>query len=225
VIESRINNKLPVAREGLPFILIPFCFGMGLFLAYWFWAIGPALWIGLPVLIFSLFSAWFFRDPERESPTDENAILSPADGVIVLVSEVDDVRFLKTKALKISVFMSVFNVHVNRAPISGLIERVEYYPGKFLSANLDKASIENEHNALILRKEDGTRIAFVQIAGLIARRIVCWAQSGDKVVKGQRFGLIRFGSRLDIYLPLLSDVSVKPGQKVRAGQTILGYLP
>ena len=175
--------------------------------------------------LFTLFVIYFFRDPERLIPPEEKAILSPADGKVIRVEPCKEERFLKGPAIKISVFMSLFSVHVNRIPLTGTIAQSSYFPGKFFSANLDKASAANEQNALLIETAEGARILTLQIAGLIARRIVCWVKKGDRVVRGQRFGLIRFGSRLDIYLPPETRVQAQPGQKAYGGQTILGYLP
>ena len=207
-----------MAREGLPFILGPLALSLGLVLAGWIYA-------AVPFGIFGLFSAWFFRDPERLPPEAEGAILSPADGSVIAVEEVEEERFLKTRMVKISIFMSLFNVHVNRIPLTSRVEGVKYFPGKFFAAHLDKASMDNEHNALILEAPGRGRIVFIQIAGLIARRIACWVSPGDQVVRGQRFGLIRYGSRLDVYLPIEARIDVRVRQKVRAGQSILGYMP
>lgn len=215
---SGIDNKLPVAREGLPFILT-FLLLAGLLAVPGWW------WLAVPSGILGLFSIWFFRDPERTADADESAVLSPADGTVIEISEVHEDRFVDARMLKISIFMSIFNVHVNRASVSGRVDRIMYVPGKFVSANLDKASRENEHNAVVLETARGVRVVVVQIAGLIARRIVCWIKPGDRVVRGQRFGLIRFGSRLDVFLPLGTRIEVGLKQKVQAGQTILGYLP
>lgn len=215
---SGIDNRLPVAWEGLPFILVPLA-GAAIFA--WFGWLWPAAVLGAV----GLFSLWFFRDPERRAPEDESAIVSPADGVVIEMAEVDEERFLGRKALKISIFMSVFNVHVNRSPVSGSVESVNYFPGKFFAAQLDKASLENEHNAVVVRIPGRSRIVVIQIAGLIARRIVCWVKPNDEVIRGRRFGLIRFGSRLDVFLPLDAKIEVSLKQKVQAGQTILGYLP
>jgi len=181
-----------------------------------------------PAGFFSLltsFVIYFFRDPERVIPPGEKAVLSPADGKIIQFEPCVEERFLKGPAIKISVFMSLFSVHVNRIPLSGRIVDSSYFPGKFFSANLDKASSANEQNALLIETTDGVRMLVVQIAGLIARRIVCWVKKGDRVGRGQRFGLIRFGSRLDIYLPQNTRLLAQPGQKAFGGQTILGYLP
>ncbi len=189
------------------------------------------LWIfRLPLLagfftLLALFITYFFRDPERSIPPGDKAILSPADGKVVQVQPCMEERFLRGPAIKVSVFMSLFNVHVNRNPLSGRIVDSFHSPGKFLRADLDRASMANEQNALLVETTEGARLMVVQIAGLIARRIVCWVKKGDTVVRGQRFGLIRFGSRLDIYVPRETQLQVRVGQKALAGQTILGYLP
>ena len=208
---TRIHNRLPVAREGVPFIIV------GCFVTLIFFLLGLRV---LPVVtaLFTLFTAYFFRDPDREPEIEERDVLSPADGKIV------DIRKFEP-CLRVSIFMSVFNVHVNRVPVSGKITKISYHPGKFFSANLDKASAENENNKIILETDDGKRLMTVQIAGLIARRIVCWIKENDQVIAGNRFGLIRFGSRLDVYFPQDSQITVKHHQKVKAGETKLGYLP
>ncbi len=181
--------------------------------------------------LFFLFSIYFFRDPERKPDCilGGGEIVSPADGKVIFLQEVFDDRFLKEKAVKVSIFMSLFNVHINRIPIGGRVEKIIYNKGKFFSANLDKASIENEFNGVILNIEDNAgeknkRIAFVQIAGLIARRIVCNIKEGDRVQSGSRFGLIKFGSRLDLYMPLSFKQSVKVGDRVFSGKTIIGKI-
>ncbi len=191
------------------------------------------LFFGLHLLILgalfgllSLFTIYFFRDPSRSTQADEKSVVTPADGRVLEVKPPGGpVNPVGEEALKISVFMSLFDVHVNRIPATGRISKVTYHPGRFVAANLDKASDQNERNIVTLETQDGHRIAFVQVAGLIARRIACWIKEGDEVEAGQRFGLIRFGSRLDVYLPRDSRITVRPGQKVRAGETILGYLP
>ncbi len=172
-------------------------------------------------LLLTIFIVYFFRDPERTPPPEENAIVSPADGKVIIAEKVYEENHLKKEVLKISIFMNVFNVHVNRMPLDGEVIDIDYHPGKFLNASFDKASSENERNELLIRNKKGREILLVQIAGLIARRIVCYLSEGSKVVKGERFGLIRFGSRLDIYLPLDVELRVKVGQKVKAGETIL----
>lgn len=206
-----------IVREGFPFII-----GFG--------ALALALsWMGLGGLAaaffaVTLFVAFFFRNPERTVPTEKGILVSPADGRVLNVEEVQVDGLLTGRFRKISIFMNVFNVHVNRAPCSGRVERVEYYSGKFLSADLDKASADNEKNTLLIRTEEGKAFLTIQIAGLIARRIVCWVGEGVDVVRGQRFGLICFGSRLEVVLPLESKILVRAGQTVRAGETPLGYL-
>jgi phosphatidylserine decarboxylase len=174
----------------------------------------------------TLFVLYFFRDPERKGEVQEKAVLTPADGRVLGVWTLGSGENpLGMSAVKASVFMSLFNVHVNRIPARGRITKISYRPGTFFAANLDKASEKNEQNAVFLETHDGRKIVFVQIAGLIARRIACWVREGEEVQAGQRFGLIRFGSRVDVYLPEGSRVVVQPGHKVKAGKTILGYLP
>jgi phosphatidylserine decarboxylase len=217
--KTRIKNKWPIAREGFPFLLT------GCVLTCLFSCIG---FLSLSVVtgVFSLFTAYFFRDPERNSTAPERAVLTPADGRIIKIHKIEDQNnLLGEPAVKISIFMSVFNVHVNRIPIEGTVKNISYHPGKFFSANLDKASDQNESNKITLHTPDSRKIVFVQIAGLIARRIVCWVKDGDHVQTGQRFGLIRFGSRLDVYLPLDTRITARLGQKVSAGITIIGFLP
>ena len=217
---SRIHNRWPFAKEGIPFILT------GFFLTILSSLLGVLV---LSVLLgcFTLFSLYFFRDPERTAsvPCTSQTVLTPADGRIVKIQRmVEKDSPLGEPTVLISIFMSVFNVHVNRIPTAGIVRGIHYYPGKFFSANLDKASEQNERNSIILETEGARLIVVTQIAGLIARRIVCWLKKGDKVLSGQRFGLIRFGSRLDVFLPGDSQVIVHNGQRVKAGQTIIGYL-
>ena len=176
--------------------------------------------IGL-VLTFSL--CGFFRDPDRIIPDEEGAVVSPADGKIISVGIINNSSFFEGESTKISIFMSVFNVHVNRIPVEGQVKEINYYPGRFFSANLEKASLQNEHNAVFLEMENGKQICVVQVAGLIARRIICKIKSGDQMQRGQRFGLICFGSRLDVYLPSDTKVTVAVGDKVTAGTSVLGY--
>jgi phosphatidylserine decarboxylase len=209
---------LPVAREGLPFIGIGcavtiLCAYLGLSIA--------AILTG----ILSLFTVYFFRDPERFVQADETTILTPADGKIIDIKVLENEENpLGESAIKLSIFMSLFNVHVNRVPVSGKITKIEYQRGNFFSANLDKASEQNEKNQITLQTDEGQKIIFVQIAGLVARRIACWIEEGDWVRSGQRCGLIRFGSRLDVYVPQNSRIVSKRNQKVKAGETVLGYL-
>jgi phosphatidylserine decarboxylase len=213
-----LHLRIPVVREGLVFIF-PL-----LSISAFLWILGISAWAWFFSLL-TVFVISFFRDPERTIPVGDKAILSPADGKIIRIESCTEERFLKGPALKVSIFMSVFNVHVNRIPLSGRIAEVAYRPGKFVSANLDKASAANEQNALLLEAAGGTKLLFVQIAGLIARRIVCWVRKGDPVERGRRFGMIRFGSRMDVYLPPNVQIQARLGQKAYGGQTILGYLP
>ncbi len=208
---------LPVAAEGIPFILFAG------FATLVFALLGFAL-PALSCLLLTAFVLFFFRDPVRVVPDRPGAVICPADGKVILAEEVEDARFLHQRALKISIFMNVFNVHVNRIPLGGLVERVWLSPGRFYSADKDKAALHNEFCAVTALLPDGQRYAVVQVAGLIARRIVCWAEPGDQVRAGQRFGLIRFGSRVDLYLPLSARVQVAKGEKVRCGETVLAVL-
>ncbi len=205
-----------LAREGWPFIIISGALAVVLTYACgWGWA--------APVWIFFVFCVQFFRDPPREIPQAEKAVLSPADGRIVAIEPVRD-PWLERDALKVSVFMNVFNVHSNRSPVDGEIKGVWYHPGKFVNADLAKASTENERNALHIRTGNHD-VTCVQVAGLIARRILCYVKSGDTLSRGQRYGFIRFGSRVDVYLPTDSRVKVTIGEKVSATTTILAELP
>ena len=176
-------------------------------------------------LILTLFIMYFFRDPDRRGQLPEGAFLCPADGKIIEIREVRrDESPLKAPALKISIFMSVFDVHVNRIPVNGTVTKISYHAGRFFAANLDKASSDNESNRVLVETPDGRKILVIQIAGLIARRIACWVEEADRVLAGQRFGLIRFGSRVEIFAPEPIRAAVKVGHRVKAGQTILGYL-
>ncbi len=207
--------RIPIAKEGYMFIL-PLAVLTGIFWALsWLWVTG--LFAGL-----FLFVTWFFRDPERSIPEDPNAIVSAGDGrVVEIVQEKDPL--LDGVYTRVSVFLNVFNVHVNRVPIAGKIQATRYNPGKFLNAASHKASLDNEQSAILLNNGHVT-ILVKQIAGLIARRIVCWAKEGDEYQRGQRFGLIRFGSRVDIFLPEGTDIKVEIGDIVSGGSSIIGYL-
>ncbi|WP_163339682.1 phosphatidylserine decarboxylase family protein [Desulfopila sp. IMCC35008] len=213
-----LKPKVPVAKEGYPFI------GGLAFTTLFFTLQG----ISLPAWLFfiaTLFSLAFFRDPERFIPPAENEVVSPADGRIIIAEPVTDDTFTQSRAYKISIFMNVFNVHVNRAPLSGNVDQVIYRAGKFYAADSEKGGLQNEYCGVVMSHTSGYKIAFVQIAGLIARRIVCWLEPDDKIERGHRFGLIRFGSRVDLYLPENSDIRVQVGQKVRAGESILAAMP
>lgn len=209
--------QVPVAKEGYPFIAFAS-------LATIVTAILGYDLVALLALLLTAFVIFFFRDPERISPEEDDVIVSPADGKIILIEKVFDERFVKEHVYKISIFMNVFNVHVNRTPFPGAVMNIQYSPGAFYSANTDRGALENEACAITIETKSGSRLAVVQVAGLIARRIVCWATQGDKLLRGQRFGLIRFGSRVDLYIPLQAHLEVSVGQKVRAGESILGYL-
>ena len=180
-------------------------------------------WWSLPLWVVALFVLQFFRDPAREIPDDPRAVLSPADGRIVEVGRARD-PFLDRDAIKVSVFMNVFNVHSNRSPVDCSVKQVWYRPGSFFNADLDKASLENERNALWLRTCDGQDVTCVQVAGLIARRILCYVVAGAELARGQRFGFIRFGSRVDVYLPLDAEVKAALGERVYAAETVLARL-
>jgi len=205
-----------IAREGWPFI------GALLVVSVLVHLVGGFEW-AWPFWLLTVFLVQFFRDPARDVPGAADAVLAPADGRVIVVEQARD-PYADRDALKVSIFMNVFNVHVNRAPHSGRVERIEYQAGKFLSADLDKASADNERNSVLIRTKEGKAFLTIQIAGLIARRIVCWVGEGMEVVRGQRFGLICFGSRLEVVLPLESKILVQAGQKVRAGETPLGVL-
>lgn len=189
-----------------------------------FWALGWYKAAAVAAAL-SVFSLWFFRNPERTAPAGENLVIAPADGRVVFVGEVTEERYIMDRALKVSIFMNVFNVHVNRAPESGTIKSITYNPGKFISADRDKASMDNEQNALVMETVSGRKIGFVQIAGLVARRIVCWVRPGDTVSRGERFGLIMFGSRVDVYMPPGTEARVAVGDRTKAGETVIGVMP
>jgi len=205
-----------IAREGWPFLAAAVIAAL---LAAWL----AGFWWSLPLWIGALFVLQFFRDPPREAPEDARAVLSPADGRIVVVEKARD-PWLERDALKISVFMNVFNVHSNRAPVDGTVRQRWYHAGSFLNAALDKASLENERNALWLRTPAGADVTCVQIAGLVARRILCYVGAGAELRKGERFGFIRFGSRVDVYLPVDAQPVAAIGDKVFATESVLARL-
>ena len=214
-----MNNSYPhplIAREGWPFV--GFTLALALLLT-----VLVSFWWALPAWVAFIFVVQFFRDPARPIPAQQNAVLSPADGRIVVIEKTRDV-YADRDALKISVFMNVFNVHSNRAPVDGKISQVQYFPGKFVNADLDKASTENERNAIVIQTPEGKCVTSVQVAGLIARRILCYVKPGDELKRGQRYGFIRFGSRVDVYLPLEAKPLVAIGDKVHASTTLLAEL-
>lgn len=208
--------RVPVAVEGYPFIAIS---AMASLVTA---VLGYDL-IALSCLALTGFILYFFRDPCRICPEGDDVFVSPADGKIILIDKVFDDRFVNEHVYKISIFMNIFNVHVNRIPFPAVVEKVLYSPGRFYSANTERGAIENEYCAVVLKTNMDKRVAVVQVAGLIARRIVCWVTKGDTVTRGQRFGLIRFGSRVDLYLPVETQLEVTLGQRVKAGETVLGY--
>jgi len=172
---------------------------------------------------FAAMSAFFFRDPERQTPAGEGKVIAPADGRVIAIEEVDEPEFFRSKTKRISIFLSVFNVHVNRAPVSGEVKLMKYQPGRFHVASLPEASVENEQSIIGVDSPWG-KVLFKQIAGLIARRIVCDLREGHRVQCGERFGIIKFGSRMEVYLPLTAEVKVRLREKVRAGESIIGEL-
>ena len=207
---------MPIAAEGLPFIL-PFAI-----ITVLFFVVGWEL-LAFVSLLLSLFVLFFFRDPERSIPEGENGVVSPADGKVVVIKELHEPDYLRQDVKQISIFLSLFDVHVNRAPIGGVIRTVRHNPGKFHVASVDKASLDNEQTGMVI--SDGYRKVLVkQIAGFIARRIVCHAKLGDAIQKGERYGLIRFGSRVDIFLPMDAEIKVKVGDRVKGARDVIGIL-
>ncbi len=216
--ETTRDTAFPIARAGYAII-----FGAA-FVTFVFALLGLTA-LSIPALIATLFICFFFRDPDRVVPRGKGMVVSPADGKVIAVDQVDKAPCMDTPCTKISIFMTIFNVHVNRIPHEGTVKHIVYHPGKFFSANLDKASAENEHNVMLIETDSGYQYVFVQIAGLVARRIICTLQPGDTVRRGGRFGMICFGSRLDVYLPTGFTTVVGVGDKVNAGSTVLGTLP
>ena len=217
IIDSIKSSFAPIHREGWRFIAIFAAVTLVLF-----WLRLPVLpWVGV---ILTLWCAYFFRDPERVTPIGKSLVISPADGQVSHIVEVippTELDLPREKHTRISVFMNVFDVHVNRSAVDGRIVKLTYVPGAFVNAELDKASEDNERQALTMQREDGSRIGMVQIAGLVARRIVKFVEEGDSLQVGQRFGLIRFGSRVDVYLPQGVAPLVCVGQRAVAGETVL----
>jgi len=208
---------IPIVKEGLPFVGI--LGGAALGTGFLGWVIPTALLGGL-----TAFTAWFFRNPNRTIPTGTGAVVAPGDGKVIAIEEEFEPRYLKDKSIRLSIFLNVFDVHVNRIPCAGVIDGVQYQPGRFVPANKPDACLRNEQNAVMIHTTSGAKVLCVQVAGLIARRIVCWVSPGDPVQRGERFGLIRFGSRMDTYLPAGTPVLVAVGDRVKGGETILGEL-
>jgi phosphatidylserine decarboxylase len=204
-----------MAPEGLPFVAAAAVSGAGTLALGWMFP-GAVLSAG------ALFTAWFFRNPSRRVPDDPKAIVSPGDGRVLAVVEEDEDRFLKARAVRISIFLSPLNVHINRTPCAGRVAAIGHVPGKFLVASHKGATLENEQTAVLIETESGARVLCVQVAGYVARRIVCWLTEGERVGRGERYGLIRFGSRMDLYLPLGTDMRVSVGDRVKGGESVIG---
>jgi phosphatidylserine decarboxylase len=208
---------VPFAKEGFPFIGL----AAGITLV--------AVWLGwTPVVVaaaaLTLFVAWFFRNPPRVVPQGPRLVVSPGDGKVLAVEEEFEPRYLEDRAVRISIFLNVFDVHINRMPCDGMIEDVQYQPGLFLVASKPHATLQNEQNAVMIKTVEGAKVLCVQVAGLIARRIIWWVHPKDRAVRGERYGLIRFGSRMDTYLPVETAIRVAVGDRVKGGETILGEL-
>lgn len=212
-----MNENFPVAQEGFPFLLVT----LGTSLAF---AIG-GLWQGTVLcLCLSAYILFFFRNPERIAPGGVDQMASPADGKVIFVGPATERDFLHEERTKISIFMSLFDVHINRTPVDGTVKGLKYHPGRFLAAFDDRSVDENERNAILLETSRGESLVMVQIAGLIARRIICYPTQGSFLMKGSRFGLIQFGSRVDVYLPKGADALVKVGDRVYGGESLLAKL-
>jgi phosphatidylserine decarboxylase len=209
--------SVPFAKEGFPFIGA--AAGVTLLVGWVGWtfaAIGAAL--------LTLFVSWFFRNPARVIPQGPGLIVAPGDGKVIAIEEDFEPRYLKERSIRVTIFLNVFDVHINRIPCEGIVEDVQYQPGLFLVASKPEATIKNEQNALMIKTTQGAKVLCVQVAGLIARRIVCWVAPKDRAVCGERFGLIRFGSRMDTFLPIGTAIRVAIGDRVKGGETILGEL-
>lgn len=209
------TKRSPIASQGYPLILAGVVL---LFLG----VIGHWPWIAVLGLLAAGFFAYFFRDPERNIPSDPGAIISPADGKVVLVDEVQEKEFLESTARRVAIFMNVFDVHVNRAPVTGVVTKMQHRPGEYKAASRQDAGLRNEQQAVVLEGEYGQRVLVVQIAGLLARRIIPFIKPGQQLARGERFGMICFGSRVDVYLPPDSPIQVKVGDRVKAGSSIIG---
>jgi phosphatidylserine decarboxylase len=210
------NYGIPVAAEGWPFILPLAAVTVLCFLFGW-------KHMGYVAFALFLFVLFFFRDPERTISEGKGIVVSPADGKVIVIKDIYEPDYLKQDVKQISIFLSVFNVHVNRTPIGGTVEMVKYNPGKFLVASVDKASLDNEQTGMVI--SDGkNKVLVKQIAGLIARRIVCYAKTGDTVKAGERYGLIRFGSRVDLFLPKNTDLMVKVGDRIKGARDVIGVI-
>src|SRR4051812_12019259 len=208
---------MPIVKEGMPFLLVFLIAGLA-------FAVGGLWQVSVPFLLFTGYVAFFFRNPERLAPIGSAMVASPADGKVIYTGPARENEFLTEEMTKVSIFMSLFDVHVNRVPVDGTVRNMKYRKGRFMAASEDRASEENEHNALLFETQGGEPLVMVQVAGLIARRIVCYPTIGAFILKGQRMGLIRFGSRVDLYVPLTAELLVKNGEKVLGGETIVAKL-
>lgn len=208
---------IPFAKEGFPFIGA--AAGVTLLAGWLGWTVAAAGAAGL-----TLFVSWFFRNPARVIPQGSGLVVAPGDGKVIAVEEEFEPRYLKDRSIRVTIFLNVFDVHINRMPCEGIVEDVQYQPGLFLVASKPDATIKNEQNALMIKTAEGAKVLCVQVAGLIARRIVCWVSPQDRAVRGERFGLIRFGSRMDTFLPVGTAITVAVGDRVKGGETILGEL-
>ncbi len=208
---------VPFAKEGIPFIAAPA--SVALLTGWLGW---PIVAIGAALL--TLLVAWFFRNPARVVPQGPHLVVAPGDGKVIAIEEEFEPRFLKDRSIRITIFLNVFDVHITRIPCDGVVEDVQYQPGVFLVASKPEATLKNEQNALMIRTSEGAKVLCVQVAGLIARRLVCWVSAQDRAIRGERFGLIRFGSRMDTFLPIGIVLRVAEGDRVKGGETILGEL-
>jgi phosphatidylserine decarboxylase len=209
---------VPFAKEGFPFIGA--AAGITLIAGWLGWT--P---VAVAAAILTLFVSWFFRNPARVIAQGSRLVVAPGDGKVLAVDEEFEPRYLKDRSVRISIFLNVFDVHINRMPCEGTIEDVQYQPGLFLVASKPNATLKNEQNAVMIKTAEGAKVLCVQVAGLIARRIVCWVNPRDRAVRGERYGLIRFGSRMDTFLPVGTAIKVSVGDRVKGGETILGELP
>ncbi|MBI4685813.1 MAG: phosphatidylserine decarboxylase family protein [Nitrospirae bacterium] len=207
---------MKLASEGYPYIIF---FAIVTVIAFFI----AGIWLALLPFVLTIFMLFFFRDPERKIPEGKGIFLSPADGKIILIQDIREDKFLKDNTTEVSIFMSPFNVHVNRAPCDGVVESVVHTAGRFLSAFRHEASLQNENIAMLLNTNE-RKVLVRQVAGFLARRAVCRVKAGDKLKRGERYGIIKFSSRLDIYLPREADIKVKSGEKVKAGETVIGVI-
>lgn len=208
---------VPFAKEGIPFIGA--AAGVTLLAGLLGWTVAAVV-----AAFLTLFVSWFFRNPARVVPQGPRLVVAPGDGKVIAIEEEFEPRFLKDRSIRLTIFLNVFDVHINRMPCDGVVEDVQYQPGLFVVASKPEATLTNEQNALMIRTVEGVKVLCVQVAGLIARRIVCWVSPKDRAIRGERFGLIRFGSRMDTFVPIGTSLRVAVGDRVKGGETILGEL-